>query len=173
MNIKTNSHDLSVNLRKVIPNRLKLKNTVFLCIGTDRSTGDSLAPLVGTFLREAGYRNVIGTLNEPIHALNICSAYDGIPSGKKVLAIDACLGQLSSVGLFCIGKGGIEAGAGVGKQLGYFGKYHIKGIVNVGGFMEYYVLQNTRLSLVMSMARDIVKAIQYVFPLEKESVSVG
>jgi hypothetical protein len=32
---------------------------------------------------------------------------------------------------------------------------HIVGVVNVGGFMEYLVLQNTRLSLVMRMAEVI------------------
>ncbi|MNJ05080.1 hypothetical protein D3C73_1661750 [compost metagenome] len=36
---------------------------------------------------------------------------------------------------------------------------HITGIVNVGGFMEYFVLQNTRLSLVMDLAELIAKAI--------------
>lgn len=33
------------------------------------------------------------------------------------------------------------------------------GIVNVGGFMEYFVLQNTRLSLVMNMANVIGDAL--------------
>ncbi|MGB4008573.1 MAG: DUF1256 domain-containing protein, partial [Bacillota bacterium] len=36
---------------------------------------------------------------------------------------------------------------------------HITGIVNVGGFMEYLVLQNTRLSLVIRMAEAIAGGI--------------
>jgi len=39
------------------------------------------------------------------------------------------------------------------------GDMHITGIVNVGGFMEYFVLQNTRLSLVMKMSHIIAEAI--------------
>ncbi|WP_276322275.1 DUF1256 domain-containing protein [Cohnella luojiensis] len=40
----------------------------FLCIGTDRSTGDSLGPWVGTMLEEKGFTRVIGTLREPCDA---------------------------------------------------------------------------------------------------------
>ncbi|MNN53765.1 hypothetical protein D3C81_1685430 [compost metagenome] len=40
---------------------------------------------------------------------------------------------------------------------------HITGIVNVGGFMEYLVLQNTRLSLVMNMADVIARGIHMAF----------
>ena len=42
---------------------------LFLCIGTDRSTGDSLGPLIGYKLKEKGMRNarVLGTLEEPVH----------------------------------------------------------------------------------------------------------
>ncbi|MEW6230356.1 MAG: DUF1256 domain-containing protein, partial [Bacillota bacterium] len=36
---------------------------------------------------------------------------------------------------------------------------HVTGIVNVGGYMEYLVLQNTRLCLVMRMAEVIATAL--------------
>lgn len=39
------------------------------------------------------------------------------------------------------------------------GDIHISGIVNVGGLMEYLVLQNTRLHLVMSMAELIARSL--------------
>ena len=45
------------------------------------------------------------------------------------------------------------------KQLPEVGKMHIIGVVNVGGFMEYLVLQNTRLSLVMRMAEVISESL--------------
>ncbi len=32
---------------------------------------------------------------------------------------------------------------------------HLTGLVNIGGYMEYFVLQSTRLSLVMKMS-DII-----------------
>jgi putative sporulation protein YyaC len=47
-------------------------------------------------------------------------------------------------------------GAGVNKDLPPVGQLHITGIVNVGGYMEYMILQNTRLNLVMRLADVIV-----------------
>src|SRR3954447_9090991 len=46
---------------------------VIVCIGTDRSTGDSLGPLVGTLLEEKNPNSfyVYGTLEDPIHAVNL------------------------------------------------------------------------------------------------------
>ena len=61
-------------------------------------------------------------------------------------------GQLSSVGCVQLGPGPVRPGAGVNKELPPVGDIHMTGIVNVGGFMEYFVLQNTRLNLVMRMA---------------------
>ncbi|NLA06754.1 MAG: DUF1256 domain-containing protein, partial [Firmicutes bacterium] len=50
-------------------------------------------------------------------------------------------------------------GTGVSKTLPPIGDIHVTGIVNVGGYMEYLVLQNTRLSVVMKMADIISKAL--------------
>src|SRR5690606_29960938 len=49
------------------------KSIVFVCIGTDRSTGDSLGPLVGTHLMKHHYSglHVFGTLDDPVHAMNL------------------------------------------------------------------------------------------------------
>lgn len=54
------------------------KNKVLvLCIGTDRSTGDSLGPLIGYQLRQRGLKHihVVGTLNKPVHAMNLPLLY--------------------------------------------------------------------------------------------------
>ena len=55
--------------------------------------------------------------------------------------------------------GPVKPGAGVNKELPAVGDIHITGIVNVSGFMEYFVLQNTRLHLVMKMAKTIANGI--------------
>lgn len=60
-----------------------------------------------------------------------------------------------------IGLGSLQPGAAVKKKISSIGNLYIKGYVNVGGFLEYTVLQCTRLSDVMSMAQIITKAIQY------------
>ncbi|MCL5971044.1 MAG: spore protease YyaC [Firmicutes bacterium] len=135
---------------------------VLLCIGTDRSTGDALGPLVGSEIESRlPHLNVLGTLDCPVHAANL---EDVLKSRRdlgqqRLLAIDASLGKLEDVGTLLIGVGPLRPGSGVNKQLPALGHYHITGTVNVGGFMEYFVLQNTRLALVMQMASFISLAL--------------
>ena len=66
---------------------------------------------------------------------------------------------MKSVGIIQIGMGPVKPGSGVNKELPAVGDIHITGIVNVSGFMEYFVLQNTRLHLIMKMAKTIANGI--------------
>lgn len=143
---------------------------VILCIGTDRSTGDSLGPLVGYKLNSYvfKYNNVhlIGTLDEPVHAKNLVETLQKIECSHPnafILAIDASLGDFNNIGQIIIKNGPLKPGLGVNKNLPAVGDISITGIVNVGGLMEYMVLQNTRLSLVMNMAETIAKGIDRTF----------
>ncbi len=143
------------------------KSIVFVCIGTDRSTGDSLGPLVGYKLENNNYDNfyIHGTLKYPVHAKNLQDTIKIIETKYEnpyVVAIDACLGQTDHVGYISIGEGSIKPGAGVNKELPPVGNMFITGIVNYGGFMDFLVLQNTRLCLVMDMADIISSGIKYV-----------
>ncbi|MCY7789340.1 spore protease YyaC [Bacillus haynesii] len=140
---------------------------VIVCIGTDRSTGDSLGPLVGMKLsaKQLTRFHVYGTLADPVHAVNLNEKLDHIHQQHQnpfMIAIDACLGRTKSVGSFQIGKGPLKPGAGVQKSLPEVGHVHINGIVNVSGFMEYFVLQNTRLNLVMSMANVLADGLSHL-----------
>lgn len=140
------------------------KTIVIACIGTDRSTGDSLGPLVGSFLlhKMKAPFYVYGTLDEPIHAVNLQEKLDEINAQHEnafIIAVDACLGRLKNVGSVQINQGPLKPGAGVNKKLPEIGDIHINGIVNVSGFMEFFVLQNTRLSLVMKMAQTIAESL--------------
>lgn len=137
---------------------------VFVCIGTDRSTGDSLGPLVGTLLEEKSSQSffVYGTLDDPIHAVNLDDKLREINKRHFhpfIIGVDACLGKFKSVGVIEVGHGPVKPGAGVNKDLQDVGHMHITGIVNVSGFMEFFVLQNTRLNLVMKMAKTIAAGI--------------
>jgi putative sporulation protein YyaC len=138
---------------------IPVEDIYFVCIGTDRSTGDSLGPLVGTKLTEIGFPNVIGTLEDTCNAVNLVEWVRSIPNDKVVIAVDSALGDQRSVGQVRVRNRPLTPGAGVGKNLGKVGDYGISGVVNVAGFMEYYVLQNTRLSIVMRMANEIVEGI--------------
>ena len=136
---------------------------VIVCVGTDRSTGDALGPLVGSSLFKSSDIPVYGTLDEPVHAVNLTERLELIQQEHRnpfIVAVDACLGQLSSVGCIQAGEGPVKPGAGVNKELPPVGDYHVTGIVNVGGFMEYFVLQNTRLSLVVNMADVIAESVR-------------
>ncbi len=137
---------------------------VFVCIGTDRSTGDSLGPLVGTLLQERKIPSfyIYGTLDDPIHAMNLEAKIKEIKEKHFhpfMIGIDACLGRIKSVGVIEVGEGPVKPGAGVNKDLPAVGHIHITGIVNVSGFMEFLVLQNTRLNLVLRMAKTIANGI--------------
>ncbi|PLR94038.1 spore protease YyaC [Bacillus sp. T33-2] len=137
---------------------------VFVCIGTDRSTGDSLGPLIGTLLEEKNISPfyIYGTLEDPIHAVNLQDKLNEIKNkhfNPYIIGIDACLGRLKSVGSIQVGSGPVKPGAGVNKELPEVGDIHITGIVNVSGFMEFFVLQNTRLNLVLKMAKTIANGI--------------
>lgn len=141
---------------------------ISFCIGSDRSTGDSLGPLVGYMLQQKQPHNkyVFGTLDNPVHATNLkdkLSYINGSYKNPIIIAIDACLGKIDSVGNVAYVTGPLRPGAAVNKDLPPVGDMAISGIVNVGGFMEYLVLQNTRLSLVMSMADKIAKVLHWVY----------
>ncbi|MBC7341409.1 MAG: spore protease YyaC [Clostridia bacterium] len=141
---------------------------VIVAIGTDRSTGDSLGPLVGSRLKDLshGAIQVLGTLDEPVHAANLHHwlAYieEHYPEAL-VVAIDASLGPSDSVGYITLAPGPLKPGAGVQKNLPSVGELHLTGTVNVGGYMEYLVLQNTRLSTVVKMANRIAEAICWAY----------
>ncbi|MBP1990884.1 spore protease YyaC [Paenibacillus eucommiae] len=136
---------------------------VFVCIGTDRSSGDALGPLVGTLLQEAGYPHVIGTLEAPCDASNLPQRLLEIPQGATIIAIDACLGQHASVGLFQVSNQPVYPGKSVGKMLPQVGDYTIAAIVNASGPKQYAILQTTSLHLVMKMSKEIAEAVKQVF----------
>ncbi|AZO93585.1 spore protease YyaC [Halocella sp. SP3-1] len=141
------------------------KELIILCIGTDRSTGDSLGPLTGTLLKKLPFfnANIIGTVHNPVHASNLKEIIELINTKYNnpfIIAIDAGLGKQSSVGFIDVKKGPLQPGTGVNKKLPEIGDMHITGLVNIGGYMEYLVLQSTRLSIVLKMAETISSALE-------------
>ncbi len=171
---------LSERLSVLLPAR-RMDSIVIVCIGTDRSTGDALGPLVGTKLQQLKPKaTVYGTLESPVHAVNLNDVMTSIHQQHTkpfIIGIDACLGRLHSVGIITAGEGPVKPGAGVKKELPEVGDIHLTGIVNVSGFMEYFVLQNTRLNLVMKMADVMANGLFHSIeslletPTEKNRVS--
>lgn len=107
-----------------------LDDVVILCIGTDRSTGDSLGPIVGykllnriisdsRRLTEKGI-TVYGTLDSPVHAINLEHVLSDIERRHDkpfCIAVDASLGTKSHIGYVTVGTGPLRPGLGVNKQL--------------------------------------------------------
>ncbi len=146
--------------------RIYSREIVVLCIGSDRSTGDSLGPLIGYKLEKYHMSGVsiYGTLQSPVHAANLSEKLDEIYSAHSnpfILAIDASLGTRDHIGYVTLGNGPLRPGLGVNKDLPDVGDIHITGIVNFSGMMESLLLQTTRLSQVMRLADTISKAVLY------------
>lgn len=136
-----------------------LDRMTFVCIGTDRSTGDALGPLVGSRLAASGLRHVIGTLDNPCDASNLEARLGAIPEGMVTVAIDACLGHPSTVGHFLAGDQPLQPAESVGKPLPAVGQYSVAAVVNVHGPKPYWTLQTTSLRVVMNMADELSNAI--------------
>lgn len=162
MKIKTNidTKESYEEMVKYITNFInKNEEVIIMNIGTDRSTGDSLAPLVGTMLEENECSlKVYGTIEHPIHAQNLNDRLLEIKElhpNAKIIGIDASLGQVSSIGNIVLEDTSIQPGAALGKELPQVGDISIAGIIGVSGGMSFMILQNTRLFIVYKMAKMI------------------
>ncbi len=159
----------AVNLNRMIMDEMEEKGkegVMFLCIGTDRSTGDSLGPLVGHKLRRQRLKGaaVIGTLDKPVHAMNLELYIRYIQahySRYVVVAIDASVGSPDHVGYATLGRA-LQPGLGVSKELEAVGDISITGIVGGAGSRDPVMLQSVRLSMVMKMADCICESISLV-----------
>ncbi|SHH18049.1 putative sporulation protein YyaC [Thermosyntropha lipolytica DSM 11003] len=142
------------------------REIIYVCIGTDRATGDCLGPLTGSKLKSyLASAHIYGTLEEPVHAVNLSSTLLHIKenfSRPLIIAVDASLGNKDRIGYINIRKGAIKPGTALKKDLPEVGDFHISGVVNVGGFLEHMVLQNTRLYTVYRMAETIAQGL-YLF----------
>ncbi len=148
-------------------------NLIILCIGSDRSTGDALGPLIGSKLAVSPIFDypLYGTLEKPVHAVNLKTNLERIKKNYTrnfIVAIDASLGDSSRIGTISLKQGPLKPGSGVHKNLPAVGEITITGIVNISGFMEFQILQSTRLHLIMKMVSIISKGL--IHSLNKNSI---
>lgn len=134
-------------------------NTIIVCIGTDRCIGDCLGPVVGSMLKLKRFPlPVYGTIEEPIHALNIDKKLDEIEKlnpGKNIIGIDACLGDKKNIGEIQVRDYAVHPGKGVGKSLPDVGRTSIIGIVDSNDNKEIFNSNNIRLDIIIKMSTVI------------------
>jgi putative sporulation protein YyaC len=135
-----------------------------VCIGTDRSTGDSFGPLTGHMLSRLSLIDfsLYGSLESPVHALSLPEVMSGIDiENTLVVAVDAGMGDANMVGSIGIGYDPVRPGSGLGKTLPSVGDISVTGIVAMGGLAPFIMLQNAPLGMVYCMAEKAFFAIQY------------
>ncbi len=179
------------NFMKQLTRKLNLaepdRPLVFLCIGSDRATGDCLGPLVGQSLLQYTDKQgsahsfgsfflnahpedpcrqkkavVYGSLQHTVHAGNLDTILNHIQNcyfHPYVVAIDASLGVPEHVGFVTLGDGCLHPGIGVDRYLPEAGDIHITGIVNRSSRQNALSLQTTNLSTVMQLSAFIADGI--------------
>jgi putative sporulation protein YyaC len=106
---------------------------IIFCIGTPKSIGDSLGPLIGTRLSELNCEvPVYGTLDFPVHAINLDVRLYHIfkeHPNAFVIGIDAAVGDEYDIGKTKFRNFAVRPGKGVGKDLQPVGDVSVVGIV--------------------------------------------
>lgn len=163
--------DFSVILREKIRD-LEIPKLTFLCIGTDRITGDCFGPLVGyklkSLFRDEENINVIGSLDSIISAKNILTIINEINNTYEetfLIAIDAALSNKTEIGRIVVSSESMNIGSGLNKRNIHVGDMSIKGIVSKdlrNPRYNFKLLQNTPLNLIMNMADIVAKGIYNV-----------
>lgn len=80
------------------------KEIVIVCAGTTRIIGDALGPITGTFLTENNVKNVYGTLQKPVDAINLTKVIEEIKSNyfkPYIIAVDSAVSLGNS---YLVGK---------------------------------------------------------------------
>ena len=149
-------HEMSFLLRRLY-NSFD-NEIIFLCIGSDRSTGDSYGPFVGTMLTDNQFpHHVFGTIEKPVHALNLKSVLLEINSRFTkpiIFSVDACLGDHHQIGSILLKEGPLVPGYAINNPLPEVGTYHLKAVVNyLDPIFPTSSLNNTRLDTVMNLAK--------------------
>ncbi len=164
--IHYDDHNSYMEIANKLKNHIK-DDTVIICVGTDKCIGDCLGPLVGSLLIENNFPfPVFGTLQSPIHALNIeerLQYINKIHPNSFTIGIDACLGENNSIGEIHIRDYPIHPGKGVGKYLPEVGNLSIIGIVDSSDSSVFFTSRSIRLYFIMEMAKVISKALSLAY----------
>lgn len=142
----------------------RVRNPIFMCIGTEKVFSDSLGPRVGSLINLNMNKPcfVYGLCRQNITAENLVYCHDFIRTihpDKQIVVIDAAVGSQDQIGKVQISDGGIIPGAATNKNLPAIGDVSIVGIVAEKGMRDFYTLNSTKERLVNKVAGFIAQSI--------------
>jgi len=116
---------------------------VFFLVGATSSTGDSLGPFTGWFLKRKGFTGeYVGDLENPVHATNLRGRLSEARARALrreklpyLIAVDAAVGR---PGRLTLTPGPLRPGAAMGKNLPQVGQVHIMGGMANFPFMIWF-----------------------------------
>ena len=152
---------------------------VVVCVGSDLAVGDSLGPLVGSMLKfktQGLGAFIYGSLSSPVTAKEVkyLSKFLKRAHGdRRVIAVDAAVGESGDVGLIKVVDTPLRPGAGASKELPKIGDLTIMGIVAEKSIGNYALLHATRLRLVYDMATQISDALSSVLWERKQNFKLA
>lgn len=144
---------------------------IFLCIGTDKMTGDCFGPLVGTKLLKklepynTFHIHIYGNLENTISYENIEQYQKQIknnPYDTCIVVIDAALSKKENIGNIYVSREKTVLGKGLHKNKIAIGDMSIKAVVGKDLKVPKYnfaILQNVSLNLVMHLADTVADSI--------------
>ncbi|MFW5962018.1 MAG: spore protease YyaC [bacterium] len=161
-------------IKKIISLKEVQRDIVIICIGTDRASGDSLGPFVGSFLQsKIKHIPIYGSLQYPVTAINLektIKTINYLHNKPYIIAIDSALSKRNNIGIIKVQNTPLKPGTGVNKDfLSEVGDLSIVGVVNIAGHREFEVLQSTRIYEVVKIAKIISAALyDYLFSFKNK-----
>ena len=152
-----------------------MEEILILCIGDSKLIGDSLGPLIGSFLERNKYDignnvKVLGTLEKPIGYNDLIEIAKHINYNKEyyttIITIDSALGSNQNIGKILIDNTTLCAGSGVNTGEKLIGDISIRGIVgqNYDDVKQNIIeLESVSTDLVENMACKIIFKILNLF----------
>jgi putative sporulation protein YyaC len=132
-------------------------------IGSNRISGDSLGPFVGTLLYNIcpSHLTVLGNLKSPLDATTLVPTLTPFifRNNSFVLAIDSVMGNEDMVNSIVVNEGSLVPGRGLGNILPAIGDCSISGVVLQNDPALKNSLLCTDLNLIYTMATSIAKGI--------------
>lgn len=157
----SNVNEFASNLKRKIYK--EKRDLAFVCIGNNQIVGDSLGPLVGSYLKNNSNLEVFGDINN-----NICEKEDLEKiypklKDKCVLAIDSAISNYGIIGEIFITKNPLKVATGMNLDKGTIGDISIKGIVarnKCDPYKNFLNLQNSDLYFLRNLAVTIGQGIK-------------